>query len=84
MHISTGNISKMVTDMANITIDIKYCIACWLRLAYLELNLAYYKSELGLWNGVSPNIFTFLLIHYKLMDEGKYTIAWRTPIFLYC
>ena len=38
------------------------------RLAYLHLTLTYSKDQLGRWNGVSPNILTFLSTLLHLVD----------------
>ena len=55
----------MITDRINITIDIKYDIACGLSVSiyiyiYIQLTLAYSKGQLGFGNGVTPNILAFL------------------------
>ena len=39
MHISTANISKMVNDIENITIAIKYDVACWLSINISRVDL---------------------------------------------
>ena len=45
MHISSVNISKMVTDSANITIAIEYDVTYGRLLAYLRLILGYFRGH---------------------------------------
>ena len=61
MHISSVNISQMVTGQAllfaaNIMSHVGF------RLANLALTLTYYNGHVGLRNGVSPNIMDFLFM----------------------
>ena len=49
MHILTANISKMVTDKANITIAIKYKVVYCFTWTYLDFTIAYCKSFQRSW-----------------------------------
>ena len=60
IHILTANICEMVTDMANITIAIKYEIT-------IKLTLAHFTGQLGHWNGVWPNILALFLIVHSIL-----------------
>ena len=59
MHILTANISKMVTDRANITITINYEFAHGLSISILDLIFAYSNVQLAV-GMVSPNMLAFL------------------------
>ena len=61
MHISIGNISKMVSDATEIITAIKYDVTFrfLITLSYLEFTLTDSIGQLGYRNGISPNIFAF-------------------------
>ena len=50
MHIIPGNVSKMVTDRATITILIKYAVTYGLQLSHLDFMLAHSNGQ-GQWQG---------------------------------
>ena len=60
MHISTANISKMVTQRAIILLQSNMMPHIGFRLSYLHLTVAYSKGQLGRWNGVLINVLAFL------------------------
>ena len=58
--------SKVVTYKSNNFIAIKYKVACGIRLAYLDLTLAYSEGQLDRMNGVSSNFFAYYAIKKNL------------------
>ena len=69
MHIFTANISKMVTDMANITIDIRYDVAC-------ELSIGIYRVDLGQFQRSRSTTFIYTVNISKIArDRVNITIS---------
>ena len=67
MHISIGDIFKMVADTVGNTFAIKYdMLNVDFRLLYLELTLTSSKGQLECWNGVSPNILALVKLSLTL------------------
>ena len=66
MHISTVTISQTLIDKSNITIAIKYKVACGLSIS-IDLTLAYCEGQLDCRNSVSPNFLAFLFKYATVM-----------------
>ena len=50
------------------------------RLAYFDLTLAYPKGQLDTWNGVSPNIVTFVLLDRTYVRHEKQITGQKSAV----